>query len=282
MFFGKREPALVTKFAVLSIRPNPFPPRAPPIHLVPEMNVVLMGRSEAALEEVAKSLRSSYGVEVNVVVADLSDVSADNLETIAAELEDLDVGVLVNNAGMSYDHFDDLEAVDADRLAQLVQLNCTSLMLLTRAVLPGMKSRRRGLVLNVSSGSADMPSCPLLSVYAASKRFVDSFSVSMDYELRTFNVRCQVVAPMYVVSKLSKFRRASLFVAHPDAYAAATMRFLGRETVCWPFWTHALMLGAIKAVPACIFNNRYLVYARGMQRAFYKRQKRVQLAKKDE
>jgi short-subunit dehydrogenase len=79
---------------------------------------------------------------------------------------------------------------------------------IAKIVLPGMKARRRGLIVNLGSGSGHLPACPLLAVYAGSKAYVDQFSRSLDAEYRQYGIAVQCQAPFFVATKLSKIRCA--------------------------------------------------------------------------
>lgn len=111
-----------------------------------------------------------------------------------------------------------------------------------QCVLPGMKERKRGCILNISSGvSAFLPACPLLSVYAASKAYVDTLSVSLTAECRACGVDVQVQPPYFVATKMSKIRRASLTVPTPRVWVQAAMRHVGYEDSACVFPVHAVI-----------------------------------------
>ena len=84
----------------------------------------------------------------------------------------LDVGVLVNNAGLAKPCALYLHEADVEAWVRMVRVNLWALTEVTAAVLPGMVERGRGAVVNIGSGSTEaIPSFPLYSVYAASKRY---------------------------------------------------------------------------------------------------------------
>lgn len=91
-------------------------------------------------------------------------------ERIGNQLQDLDIGVLVNNVGMSYSYPEFLSYLPdaAAFCTQLMHCNILSVTGMTLLLLPKMAEKRRGLILNVSSASAVLPS-PLLSMYSSTK-----------------------------------------------------------------------------------------------------------------
>ncbi len=102
------------------------------------------------------------------------------------------VDVLVNNAGIGW--LNALEGTPPDALRELFETNVIGLMTLTQAVLPQMRERRMGVIVNVSS-SVTLRSLPLLSVYTATKAAVNAFTESLALELEPFGVRTRLVLP---------------------------------------------------------------------------------------
>ncbi|RLM65066.1 hypothetical protein C2845_PM16G12940 [Panicum miliaceum] len=159
----------------------------------------------------------------------------------AQYIRDLDVGVLVNNAGACYPYARYFHELDEALARDMVRINVEATTRVTHAVLPGMVERGRGAIVNIGSGGASiMPSCPLHTVYAATKAFVDQFSRSLyvEYKSKGIDVQCQV--PMYVATKMASIRNPSFFAPSPEAYARAAVRYIGYEPRCTPYWPHAL------------------------------------------
>ncbi|AMV20512.1 SDR family NAD(P)-dependent oxidoreductase [Planctomyces sp. SH-PL14] len=149
------------------------------------MTLILVARNEAALDALAAELKSTCGVPVHVIPADLSREAAAAEVTAAVAERGLAVDLLVNNAGvMTYGAF---ETIDPARDHAEVMINITALVGLTHAFLPGMLERRFGGVINVASIAGFQP-IPYLAVYAATKAFVISFSVALWEECRDRNV----------------------------------------------------------------------------------------------
>jgi uncharacterized protein len=151
-------------------------------------DVVLVARSQARLDEVAVELRSSHGIQVDVIAKDLASPGA------PAEIERQvgRVDVLVNNAGFGlYGKF--TEFPPEDELG-LMHLNMDALVLLTRLFLPGMIEAGSGRILNVASTAAFQPG-PLMALYYASKAFVLHFSEAIANELKGTGVTVTVLCP---------------------------------------------------------------------------------------
>ncbi len=125
---------------------------------------------------------------LRVLALDVSD--QESIDRVVAEAGPLDV--LVNNAGIGW--LNALEGTPMAAARELFATNTLGLMATTQAVLPQMRERRSGVIINVSS-SVTLRSLPLLSVYTGSKAAVNAFSASLALELEPFGVRVRVVLP---------------------------------------------------------------------------------------
>ncbi len=117
------------------------------------MNVVLMSRSKDKLQTCADELKSKYpNSEVKFLDVDFGKFDAVSRDRVAKFLENLDIGVLVNNVGVSYPYTKYFDELDDETVEALIRLNVDSTTYMTRIVLPGMKVRRRGAIVNIASG----------------------------------------------------------------------------------------------------------------------------------
>lgn len=152
--------------------------------------LVLVARSAGVLHDLADELHDTYGVEVEVLVADLAD--PEDLAAVVADLETRHVELLVNNAGFAT--HGEFATEDPARIAEEVTVNCLALSLLARAAAPGMVARGRGAIVNVASTAAFQP-IPMMALYAATKAFVLRLSLAMWHELRGAGVTVQALCP---------------------------------------------------------------------------------------
>ncbi|URE47200.1 short chain dehydrogenase [Musa troglodytarum] len=195
-----------------------------------------------------KDLKSSYGSWALVTGATdgigkaiALQLARRGLHLLEAEIEGLDVGLLVNSAGTTYPHAMFFHEVEEELWRSLVRVNVEATTRVTRAVLPGMLRRRRGAVVNIgSAASAVLPSFPFSAVYAATKAYIDQFSRSLfaEYKRMGIDVQCQI--PFYVATKMVSMKQSSTFVPSPDEYAKAAVDWIGYGPRCTPYWSHSL------------------------------------------
>jgi 17beta-estradiol 17-dehydrogenase / very-long-chain 3-oxoacyl-CoA reductase len=130
-------------------------------------NVVIMARSKDKLEQVAQSVKEA-GKEAIVIPFDFSTTEDSKYQDLKKKIDALNIEVLVNNVGVSHDFPVGFLDEDPAIVERIMQVNCHSMMRMTRLVVPKMVTNRKGLVLNIGSFAGKVPS-GLLAVYAASK-----------------------------------------------------------------------------------------------------------------
>lgn len=155
-------------------------------------NLLLVARDRTALDTVAQAIRSKHAVDVHVLVEDLSDAQAPARILNHCQQQALSISMLVNNAGFGLNG--PVEEYTADRYEDMIAVNSTSLVSLTRLFLPMLRSQGKGWVLNVASTAA-YQAVPGLAVYAATKAFVLFFSRALHHELRGSGVTVTCLSP---------------------------------------------------------------------------------------
>ncbi|MFN0147455.1 MAG: SDR family NAD(P)-dependent oxidoreductase [Dehalococcoidia bacterium] len=168
------------------------------------LNVVLAARSVSELDQVAASLQTR-GSHTLVVSTDVAD--AHNRRTLVerANARFGKVDILVNNAGIEANGL--FARASPAGIEQVLAVNLTAAMLLTREVLPGMLERRLGHIVSIASLAGKAPT-PYGAAYAASKSGIIGFSRSLHAELRGTGVGVSAVSPGFV-SEAGMFHNAT-------------------------------------------------------------------------
>jgi short-subunit dehydrogenase len=150
--------------------------------------LVLLARRRERLE----ALKAELGGDITVFAADLSLPGAPTDLLMQMQAAGLDIACLINNAGFGL--AGRLEAQPPERLGEMIDLNVRALTELSRAVLPGMRARGRGAILNVASTAAFQPG-PHMAVYYATKAYVLSFTEALHQELKGSGIKVSALCP---------------------------------------------------------------------------------------
>ncbi|XP_040907725.1 hydroxysteroid (20-beta) dehydrogenase 2 [Toxotes jaculatrix] len=210
------------------------------------LDVVLVSRSDDKLQTVAKEIEDQYGRKTCTIQVDFTEGHS-IYPAIAEKLQGLEIGILVNNVGMTYsDHFAHfLEIPDAEqKITQVVNCNMLSVPQMTRLVLPGMIERGTGLIINISSEVGVRPQ-PLLSLYSATKIFVTYFSQCLHAEYKSKGITVQCVAPFMVSTNMTKNMRVNCFVKSASGFVREALNTVGHSSYTSGCLSHALQNMAI-------------------------------------
>lgn len=139
-------------------------------------------------------------------------------ESIAAAVEEAGpIDVLVNNAGIG--GVGAFEATPLAHVRKLFETNTFGVMAMTQAVIPQMRQRRSGVIVNVTS-SVTLASMPLAAAYTASKHAILGFTGSLAHELAAFDLRVKLVEPGYApTTRFADNTDIPVTDLIPDAYA---------------------------------------------------------------
>jgi 3-oxoacyl-[acyl-carrier protein] reductase len=171
------------------------------VHFAAEgASLMLCARDEVAVKDVAAKLAAQHGGKVVAMRCDVGDpTSVDALITeTERQLGPLDV--LVNNAGI-YGPMGAIEEVDWQDWVAAITINLMGTVYPCRAVVPGMKARKRGKIINLSGGGATNP-LPGISAYAASKAASVRFTETLALELKPFGIDVNAVAPGALATRM--------------------------------------------------------------------------------
>jgi len=155
-------------------------------------NLVLTARRQERLAALAQELKVKHRVKTEVFGADLTRPSAPEEIFGFTQGKGIEIELLVNNAG--FGQYGEFQAVEAERLLEMVQVNCGAVVHLTRLYLPGMVARRSGDLLIVAS-TASFQAVPYISTYAATKAFDLLLAEGLAEEMKPHGVRVCALCP---------------------------------------------------------------------------------------
>lgn len=211
--------------------------------------VIATGRREERLQ----ALHAELGAALLPFRLDVTDAAA--VAALPGSLPEgwRDVDVLVNNAGLALG-LDPAPRADLAQWDTMVSTNVTGLVHVTRALLPGMVARDRGLILNLGSAAGTYP-YPGGHVYGASKAFVKQFSLNLRADLVGTHVRVTNLEPGLVGgTEFSKVRFGG-DQAKADAVYAGTVPLTAEDVAEAAAWVVALSehvnINRIEMMPTC-------------------------------
>jgi len=189
------------------------------------VSCVLTARREDRLRSLADELEKRHQVATRVVAVDLG--ARDGADRLAKAVSDLEISILVNNAGFGC--AGRFERQDRERMRAIIDVNCMAPALLTSSLLPGMCERGRGAVIMVGSIAGSQP-LPLHALYSGTKAFANLLGEALWGELQGSGVDCLAVLPG---TTETEFQAVSGELPHAgeaaEAVVAKSLDALGRK-----------------------------------------------------
>lgn len=217
-------------------------------------NLVITGRRAEIIHRVAEEIKITFGVKVEVVIADLSD--KDDLSKLLRTIDRLkSVDALVNNAGygtgmrFSEDHIE-------SQLAML-RVHVDAPLMLIHKVLPFMMQKKSGIIINVSSMAAFTPTARN-ALYTSTKMFLKNFSESLYLDVSQYGIKVQCLCPGFTRSDFHRNRNANfnwfglklLRWLEPHEVVAYSMQCIKKGSViCIPGVFNRLLINATYLIP---------------------------------
>ena len=219
-------------------------------------DLILVARRADRLQALAASIETAHGVSARALVADLeTEAGVSSVEHILST--DAAVGILVNNAGIA--RLAPVAASPVQHSLSQISLNLTALTRLTHAVLPGLKARNEGAIINIAS-VLGLHTLPISAVYSGTKAFVVAFSRGLEQELAGTGVRVQAVLPASTATEVWDNSGVPLSALNPesvmttdDMVDAALSAFDKGETLTLPSVADAGLIERYEAARGALF-----------------------------
>ncbi|XP_043835296.1 testosterone 17-beta-dehydrogenase 3 [Dromiciops gliroides] len=214
------------------------------------LNIVMISRTLEKLQAVAKEIEQTTGSHVKIIQADFT--KDDIYENIKENLQGLEIGILVNNVGMIYNYLPCHFLSGSDEVQNLIHCNISSVVKMTRLTLRGMEIRRKGLILNLSSGVGRFP-WPLYSIYSSTKAFVCMFSKALQAEYKEKGIIIQVLTPYSISTSMTKHLNPNLITKTADEFVKESLDFVAVGDETCGCLAHEILAHLIDLIPSWIF-----------------------------
>lgn len=155
-------------------------------------DILLTARSTELLQQTSKEISEAYPVKIHFLPLDLSEINAPQRLFNWCKENNFEVAALINNAGFGLSGL--LQTISLQKNTDLIQLNIVVPTQLCQLFIPLLQKQQKGFILNVASTAA-YQSVPYLTVYAASKAYIKSFSRGLSRELIDTNISVTCISP---------------------------------------------------------------------------------------
>lgn len=212
------------------------------------LDLVITARRVERLEQLATRLRADYAVDVCVVEADLADPATP--AAIHAACADKGIGLVVSNAGFSVRGFH--ETIGEQDMAEMLAVNCSAPLHLSRLFLPQLKARERAGFVMVSSIEA-LIGCPISAAYSAMKALVLRLGEGLYAEAIGTGVDMLTVCPGATDTEAGARAGIDMStipnVQDPDELATLALDALGKDVTCFPHPIYKAQFDQLLAMP---------------------------------
>jgi 17beta-estradiol 17-dehydrogenase / very-long-chain 3-oxoacyl-CoA reductase len=215
-------------------------------------NLLLVSLTASKLDALSSEIKAAHPtLKIEKVAMDFTENRDSDYESLQRKIKDLDVSILINNVGLSHSIPQSFADTAERNMKDIITVNNIGTLRTTKLVVPGMITRKRGLILTMASFAGVVPT-PLLATYAGSKAFLQAWGTALGAELADHGILVQVVQSHLITSNMSKIRRTSLLVPSPKVFVRATLAKIGRSGgsqgvafTMTPYWSHATFLYVI-------------------------------------
>jgi len=213
------------------------------------VNVVVVARGKENLLSLQSHLEKQYSVKVRSIALDLAE--SDSAARLGEQTADLDVGLLVANAGVQT-HGLFAEKPEAEEL-NLLALNINSPMQLSHLFIKRFKLRGKGGILYTSSAFG-YQGVPYFANYAASKAYVITLAESLNVELKPFGIDVTAISPGYTNTPMTEnttidFSKMPIPQQEPEEVARIGLNALGKKATVVPGMINKLFVWENRLLP---------------------------------
>ena len=208
------------------------------------LNVILVARSQSALEKIKSAVEKNYAIEAEAVVADLGK---EELNKVFEATKNKQIGLFVASAGFGTSGNFIHNSVHSE--ANMIQVNCIALMELTYYFAQKFVEQKKGGIILLSSMVA-FQGVPFAANYAATKAYVQSFAEGIYHELKPHGVDVLAAAPGPVKSgfETRANMKMDMFLT-PEQIAIPILKALGKKMTVLPGFLTKFLVYSLRTVP---------------------------------
>ena len=217
-------------------------------------NLVLVARDVSRLQERASQLQSQFNVQTHIIQADLS--TDEGCAAVEQYIASNQIDVLINNAGFGINKAFTMSELKAEQ--EMFDVLVRTPMRLMHGVLPGMKQRNKGVVINVSSVAGYIAG----GSYSAAKSYLTVISESLHTELADTNIKVSALCPGFTRTEFHQRGRMSMkglpsfmWLNSDRLVAKAWSDALKGKAVSIPGWQYQLLVFVIQTLPRSIIRK---------------------------
>ncbi|XP_004714668.1 testosterone 17-beta-dehydrogenase 3 [Echinops telfairi] len=215
------------------------------------LNVVLISRTLEKLQAIAMEIERTTGSSVKIIQADFT--KDDIYKNIKENLKGLEIGILVNNVGMLPNLLPSYFLNAPDEIQSLIHCNITSVVKVYCLLI--CTFRRKGLILNISSGAALFP-WPLYSMYSASKAFVCTFSKALQAEYKGKGILIQVLTPYAISTSMTKHLNPNIITKTANEFVKESLNYVTTGDENCGCLAHEILACFLRLIPSWAFYSR--------------------------
>ncbi|TVY30336.1 Very-long-chain 3-oxoacyl-CoA reductase [Lachnellula hyalina] len=216
-------------------------------------NTLLLSRTQSKLDTLAQEIKSQYpDAQTGILLTDASKPSSDNYNELEACIKHLNVAILVNNDSQLHTIPVPFVSTPKEEITDIISVNCTATLMVTRLIAQGMAQRHRGLILTMGSFNG-LFATPLLATYSGSKAFLQQWSTGLAAEMKSEGVDVQLV----LSSTIAKVGEGSWLIPTPKDFVKIVLGKVGKtggaHCIGWsmtPYWAHAFAQLALQNLPS--------------------------------
>jgi short-subunit dehydrogenase len=203
-------------------------------------NIVLVSRSPSKLSKVEADLNKRFrGIKIKVIAMDLGEATTpEKIEQISTETKDLDISLVINNAGII--NFDKFATESLDVINNMINLNALTPTLIMSSFIPRLNARKlRGGIINVDSCAGSVP-FPTMANYSGSKAYLRSLTLGISEEEKE-KIDVMVLAPGSCNTQMSGYLKTNMhdpMTSTPEQTVENTLKALGQTCLTHGYIFH--------------------------------------------